>query len=102
VRRAPVTRETVNLLAELLGFLSAASLTWQSYRLVAHLRTVRDLRGVGERRPEERTGELAARGAELLEKTIGRWDAKDQWLVVTGLGGLAASFLVKMLTYAMA
>ena len=42
-------------------------------------------------------GELAGEGADALEKTIARWDARDQWLVVIGLVGMALSFLLKLI-----
>ena len=88
-------------MAECVGFVSATALTWQTYRLVTHQRTVRDLRHIGERNDGTRTGALAKVGAEALEETIGRWDARDQWFVVIGLVGLTLSFLLKLVALAM-
>jgi hypothetical protein len=39
---------------------------------------------------------LAERGAATLEETIGRWDARDQWLIVIGVVGLTLSFLLEL------
>jgi hypothetical protein len=67
--------------------------------LVKHQRAVRDLRRVSEHAPGTKISELAAQGADTLEKTIARWDARDQWLVVVGLVGLALSFLMKLVAF---
>lgn len=91
-----LTPHALDIAAESVGFVSSIALSWQSFRLVRHLRAVRDLRGVEERRQGQKLGELAGEGADKLEKTIGRWDARDQWLVVVGLVGLAVSFLLKL------
>jgi hypothetical protein len=94
-----MTREGLNIAAECVGFISALALTWQAYRLVKHQRAVRDLRRVSEQAAGTRISELAAQGADTLEKTISRWDARDQWLVVVGLVGLALSFLLKLIAF---
>jgi len=39
---------------------SALALTWQSVRLIGHLRAVRNLRSVGKENPGTEVGELAA------------------------------------------
>lgn len=97
----PVTREGLNIAAECVGFVSALALIWQSVRLVAHLRTVRDLRRLGEEKPATKLSELAAKGAETLERTVSRWDERDQWSVVIGLVGLALSFLLRLIAFGM-
>src|SRR6185437_13684055 len=43
------TGAAVELLAEAVGFISAAALTWQAYRLMRHLRTVHELREAAQR-----------------------------------------------------
>ena len=96
-----MTRETPNVAAECLGFISALALTWQSFRLVRHQRAVRDLRRLGEANADTKIGELAATGAERLEQTLSRWDARDQWFVVVGLVGLALSFLLKIIAFSL-
>jgi hypothetical protein len=50
--------------------------------------------GPAERFLAAAVGELAARGAELLQITIGRWVAKHQWLVVIGPGGVVSCELL--------
>ena len=80
-----LTPHAFDVAAESVGFASSIALSWQSFRLVRHLRAVRDLRRVEERRQGQKLGELAGEDADKLEKTIGRWDARDQWLVVVGL-----------------
>jgi hypothetical protein len=90
--------ERLNFLAELLGFLSSAALAWQTFRLVRHQRVARDLRNLSEQRRGTRAGELAEEGAAKLDQLIGRWDARDQWLVFTGVAGLALSFLLKLVS----
>jgi hypothetical protein len=91
-----MTAASMNLWAESIGFLSSVALAWQAFRLIRHQRAVRDLRTVGDRHTGTRIGELAERGAQTLEETIGRWDAVDQWLVVAGLVGIAVSFALKL------
>ena len=93
----PLTPHAFNIAAESVGFVSTMALTWQSFRLVRHLRAVRDLRRIEERKQGHKVGELAGEGADSLEKTIGRWDARDQWLVVIGLVGITVSFLLKLI-----
>ena len=73
------------------------ALTWQSFRLVRHQRAVRDLRRVEAHKQGQKLGELAGEGADTLEKTIARWDARDQWLVGIGLIGITLSFLLKLI-----
>jgi len=92
------TPHAFEIAAESVGFLSSVALCWQSFRLVRHLRAVRDLRRVEERKQGDKLGELAGEGADTLEKTIARWDARDQWLVVIGLAGIALSFLLKLIS----
>jgi hypothetical protein len=67
----------VELLAEAVGFISAAALTWQGYRLMRHLRTVHELRETARRQAERSTDmqERAERTAQALEQLITRWDA---------------------------
>jgi hypothetical protein len=91
------TPHLFDIAAESVGFVSSIALTWQSYRLVRHLRAVRDLRRLAERQPSSKIRELAEEGASTLEKTIARWDARDQWLVV-GLIGVTLSFLLNCCT----
>jgi hypothetical protein len=105
----PFTPHGLDIAAECVGFVSSVALSWQSFRLVRHLRAVRDLRFLEdlrvvrdlrlleERKQGHKLGELAGQGAETLEKTIARWDARDQWLVVIGLVGIAISFLLKLI-----
>jgi hypothetical protein len=97
----PITREGLNIASECVGFVSALALTWQSLRLVGHLRAVRNLRSVGQTKPGTKVGELADKGAETLERTVSRWDERDQWFVVIGLAGLALSFLLKLIAFGM-
>jgi|SRR5271170_5024877 len=91
------TPHAFEIAAESLGFVSSVALSWQSFRLVRHLRAVRDLRRIEERQQGHKLDELAGEGADALEKTIARWDARDQWLVVIGLVGMALSFLLKLI-----
>jgi hypothetical protein len=91
------TPHEFEIAAESVGFVSSVALSWQSFRLVRHLRAVRDLRRIEERKQGDKLGELAGEGADTLEKTIARWDARDQWLVVVGLIGIALSFLLKLI-----
>jgi len=93
----PFTPHGLDIAAECVGFVSSVALSWQSFRLVRHLRVVRDLRFLEERKQGHKLGELAGQGAETLEKAIARWDARDQWLVVIGLVGIAISFLLKLI-----
>ena len=93
-----MTRETINLLGDLVGFISSGALAWQAVRMMRHLKEVRDLRAVAERKPDTRAGALAAQGATVLEQLVSRWDARDQRLVVVGAVGLALSFLLKLAT----
>jgi hypothetical protein len=97
----PITSKGLNIASECVGFVSALALTWQSVRLVGHLRAVQNLRSVGDQNPGTKVGELAEKGAETLERTVSRWDERDQWFVVIGLVGLALSFLLKLIAYAM-
>jgi hypothetical protein len=92
-----LTPHALEIAAECVGFVSSVALAWQSLRLVRHLRAVRDLRRIEERKEGHKLGEMAGQGADTLEKTIGRWDARDQWLVVIGLTGIALSFLLKLI-----
>lgn len=87
----------VELLAEAVGFISAAALAWQAYRLMRHLRTVHELREVAQRQAGRSTDmqERADRTAQALEQLITRWDAVDYRLVLVGLIGLALSFVIK-------
>jgi hypothetical protein len=94
-----MTRDTLNLLSDLVGFISSGALAWQALRLMRHLKAVRDLRAVAERKPNTRTGELAAQGATVLEQLVSRWDARDQQFVVVGAVGLALSFFLKMAAF---
>jgi hypothetical protein len=91
-----VTESTLNLLGDLVGFISSGALAWQALRLVRHQRVVRNLRQISERNAGGRTAHLAEQGAATLEETIGRWDARDQWLVAIGVIGIALSFLLKL------
>jgi hypothetical protein len=95
-----VSAEKLQFVAEALGLLSSGALAWQSFRLVRHLRTVREVRDLATRRTATRIGELAEKGAEVLEKTVSRWDAADERLVVIGLFGLTGSFLLKLIALA--
>jgi hypothetical protein len=93
-----VTANQFNVAAEVVGFLSALCLTWQTYRLVSHQKIEKELRDAGsEGGGSDKLKELATAGAATLRETIGRWDRKDQWFVVTGLAGLSSSFLMKLI-----
>jgi len=87
----------LELLAEAVGFISAAALAWQAYRLMRHLRTVHELREVAQRQASRSTDmqERAERTAQSLEQLVTRWDAVDYRLVLIGLIGLALSFVIK-------
>lgn len=92
------TSTEVELLAQALGFVSAAALAWQAYRLVRHLRTIHDLREAAQRQ-SGRSADLqqrAERSAEALETLVARWDAVDYQLILVGLIGLMLSFLAKL------
>ena len=91
-----MSESALTVLSDLVGFVSSGALAWQAVRLVRHLRGVRDLRAIGERKVGTRTGELAERGAATFQETIARWDARDQWFVVIGITGVAVSFLLKL------
>lgn len=88
----------VELLAEAVGFISAAALAWQAYRLMRHLRTVHQLREAAQRQAGRSTDmqERAERTAQALEQLITRWDAVDYRLVLVGLIWLALSFVIKL------
>lgn len=96
-----MTAIQLNVIAEILGFLSALCLTWQSYRLVSHQKGEKDLREAGEG-GSQKIRELATTGADKFRETLGRWDRKDQWFVVIGLVGLSSSFLIKIVAYIVA
>ena len=83
-------------IGDALGFLSAAALAWQAFRLVRHQKVPHDLRAVAKQSASNKTKELAEKGADVFERTVTRWDESDQRLVVIGLLGLAGSFLVKL------
>lgn len=83
-------------MSDLLGFVSAGALAWQALRLVLHQRAVRRLRQVSESRPGSKLSVLAERGADTLEVTVARWDARDQWMATIGVVGIALSFLLKL------
>lgn len=87
----------IELLAEAVGFISAAALASQAYRLMRHLRTIHELRNVAQRQAGRSTAmqEHAERTAQTLEQLITRWDAVDYRLVLIGLIGLALSFVIK-------
>ena len=91
-----MTRDSINLLSDLVGFISSGALTWQAVRLMRHLKVIRNLRLVAERKPDTRAGQLATQGATILEQLLSRWDARDQQFVVVGAAGLALSFLLKL------
>ena len=93
-----ITGAGVELLAEAVGFISAAALAWQAYRLMRHLRTIHELRDIAQRQAGRSTDmqERAERTAQALEQLITRWDAVDYRLVLTGLIGLALSFVIKL------
>lgn len=87
---------TLNAIGEGLGFLSAAALAWQAFRLVRHQKVPHDLRADAKQATSDKTKELAEKGADVFERTVSRWDESDQRLVLIGLLGLASSFLVKL------
>jgi len=91
-----MTSESLNQIAEWLGFLSSAALAWQAFRLISHQKLVKRLRDLSARRSGTKMGELAGKGAAKLEQFTQSWDARDQWLVFIGVGGLALSFLFKL------
>jgi hypothetical protein len=95
-----VTAIQLNVTAEILGFLSALCLTWQTYRLISHQKGEKDLREAGVEGGSEKIKELATAGADTFRETLGRWDRKDQWFVVIGLVGLSLSFLIKLVALA--
>jgi hypothetical protein len=97
-----MTGDGVRVVADAMGLVSSAALTWQSYRLVRHLRAVRELRQLGQRQGGDAPmGELARKGADVLERTVSRWDATDERLVVIGMVGLTFSFVLKLVAVAM-
>jgi hypothetical protein len=91
-----VSPATLNALGEGLGFLSAAALAWQAFRLVRHQKVTHDLRADAKQAVSDKAKELAEKGADVFEQTVSRWDERDQRLVVIGLIGLAGSFLLKL------
>jgi len=91
-----VSPATLNAIGEGLGFLSAAALAWQAFRLVRHQKVPHDLRADAKQSASNKAKELAEKGADVFERTVTRWDKSDQRLVVIGLVGLASSFLVKL------
>ena len=92
-----MTATQIGIAAEVLGFVSALCLTLQTFRLIRHQRGVEELRQSAARRAGSKAAQIAEQGAEVLAKTVGRWDRKDERLVVVGLLGLAASFLLKLI-----
>ena len=94
------------IIAETIGFLASIALAYQAVRLLRHQRSVRELRATAEelkKIKEQPAGEarttaiaLAEKGAKSLEKAIGQWDKRDQYMVFIGLGGLILSFGIKL------
>jgi hypothetical protein len=85
--------------AELVGFASAAALTWQAYRLVRDMRQVRSLRKDAVRQRKQGATEAAAKaeqGADKIAAALTEWDAKDYRLVLFGGIGLPVSFALKL------
>jgi Cys-tRNA synthase (O-phospho-L-seryl-tRNA:Cys-tRNA synthase) len=103
-----MTPKQLNVLAEIIGFLAAFALTYQTVRLLRHQKSVRDMRATAEELKglkaraqageniNPRSIELAEKGAAILEKTIAQWDKRDQYFVFIGLGGLMLSFALKL------
>ncbi|HEY8053791.1 MAG: hypothetical protein ACHQD6_04245 [Steroidobacterales bacterium] len=86
--------------AEIIGFLSAAALTWQAYRLVRDLGLVRDLRAKALQQRKDgstQAAEQSEKTAASIEASITRWDPKDYRLVMLGGIGLPVSFFLKLL-----
>jgi hypothetical protein len=94
------------IIAETLGFLASIALAYQAVRLLRHQRSVRELKATADelnKVKEQPAGEartkaiaLAEKGARSLEKAIGQWDKRDQYIVFIGLGGLILSFGIKL------
>jgi hypothetical protein len=91
-----LTPHAFDIAAESVGFMSSIALSWQSFRLLRQLRAVRDLRRVEERRPGQKSGELAGRAPTNSRKPSdagrpainGSW-SWDSW-------GLLYQFLLKL------
>lgn len=90
--------EILALTAETIGFLSATALSWQAFRFVRHLRTVKDLRDAASDPVSSKMGEMALAAARLFKQTVERWDRKDHWLITVGLIGVPLSFLIKVVS----
>ena len=90
---------TLSAIGDGLGFVSAGALAWQAFRLVRHQRVTHDLRADAKQAASDKAKELAEKGADVFERTVSRWDESDQRLVVTGLIGLAGSFLLKLIAF---
>lgn len=93
----PFNGAGLSLAAEITGFLSSLGLSWQTYRLILHQRAVKDLRDVAKEPASPKVAELAKKGATAFERTIARWDSKDQQFIIAGLIGLAVSFFLKII-----
>ena len=92
--------KALDLGAEIVGFLSAAALAQQAYRLVSHQETAKELRDTADyhARKAPSLAERAERSARALDELISRWDKIDQRLVFIGLVGLVFSFALKLLS----
>ena len=95
-----MTTEDLAALGDLIGFVSAGLLTFQAYRLVTHLRTLKQWRESQERAAGSPLATYAKDGADAFERNVTRWDAKDERLVFAGLALLIVSFVLKLAAYA--
>jgi len=78
-----MTSESLNQIAEWLGFLSSAALAWQAFRLISHQKLVKRLRDLSARRSGTKMGELAGKGVRRGVNTMvfGRFKNHDRWRV---------------------